>query len=381
MARSRFARNASAAARLAALVGICSTLLIGTPWLSGCMTSSSVVLSGDGKTATIPADVPQLGGYTVTCYEDFDGKWAYAQGDVYDEWESKGKVYDDGIATIDGLYLVACSETFGSVGDKVKFRLEDGTEIDCMIADIKSSGDSNYSMWGHLYGGKVSVIEFEVQRSAYEARGNPGQGGWKPEWGGKAVNSCTNYGSGLNVGAGASSGGIPSCSVPQAGGSGYLTTASEIAADDSHGYKMGAMGPDEFDCQGFVKYCLKQNGWDISPWTFKDGRGTAAAVDGLTKMGWTVSRYDESALQAGDVLIWDKPSGGHVAFCAGDGFVIDAQNDHDGMPGDGGGKEIARRKNTYTDWEYFARPPAGSAVGSAGDGSGGIAGCSAAGVF
>ena len=98
-------------------------------------------------------------------------------------------------------------------------------------------------------------------------------------------------------------------------------------------------------------------------------------------MGWTVSRYDESALQAGDVLIWDKPSGGHVAFCAGDGFVIDAQNDHDGMPGDGGGKEIARRKNAYTDWEYFARPPAGSAVGSAGDGSGGIAGCSAAGVF
>ena len=139
-----------------------------------------------------------------------------------------------------------------------------------------------------MTGGTVNVIEFEVKRSVYMQRGNPGSSAWKGEWGGKAVNSCRNYGTGGK----ADGDGLGGCSSSAVGGDGYLTTAMQVAEDDSHGYRTGSMGPDEFDCQGFVKWCLKQNGWDISPWGFKDGTGTGAAAEGLSKMGWDVAPYD-----------------------------------------------------------------------------------------
>ena len=40
--------------------------------------------------------------------------------------------------------------------------LANGTRINCMIADEKNPGDSNYTEWGHdLGGGKADVIEWE----------------------------------------------------------------------------------------------------------------------------------------------------------------------------------------------------------------------------
>lgn len=147
--------------------------------------------SGVGE-ITIPTEFGN-GGFTVTEYDIFN--WAYNQGKVYKKWANAGGVFDNGIATYQGRYLIACTETFGKVGDKVDFFLEDGTKIPAIIADIKSSGDAGYNKWGHNNG--QNVLEFEVSTVAFRItyRSNPGTNGWfQNEWGGKRVASATNLG-------------------------------------------------------------------------------------------------------------------------------------------------------------------------------------------
>ena len=141
---------------------------------------------------TIPAEFGN-GGYTVTVYDDFN--WAYNQGKVYNKWAAAGSVYDNGIATYEGRYLIACTETFGTVGDKVDFFLEDGTKIPAIIADMKNPNDAGYNKWGHSNG--QNVLEFEVSHLAFYStyKSNPGTNGWfEEEWGGKRVASATNLG-------------------------------------------------------------------------------------------------------------------------------------------------------------------------------------------
>lgn len=150
-----------------------------------------VTTTGVGE-ITIPAEYGN-GGYTVTVYDDFN--WVYNQGKVYDKWATAGSVYDNGIATYEGRYLIACTETFGTVGDKVDFFLEDGTKIPAIIADMKNPNDAGYNKWGHNNG--QNVLEFEVSHLAFYStyKSNPGTNGWfEEEWGGKRVASATNLG-------------------------------------------------------------------------------------------------------------------------------------------------------------------------------------------
>lgn len=133
------------------------------------------------------------GGYTVTVYNDFN--WAYNQGKVYDLWAAAGSQWDDGIAVLDGRYLIACTKKFGNVGDKVDFFLDDGTKIPAIIADIKNESDPSANEWGHNNG--QNVLEFEVSHVAFYStynRHNPGTNGWHMEWAGKRVSSATNLG-------------------------------------------------------------------------------------------------------------------------------------------------------------------------------------------
>lgn len=177
--------------------------IFGTIQLADGATSSSRgnIISGSVQ-GTI--EIPEAyghGGYSVTYYHNSDNTWSWAEASnqgklYYDYWLPEGANYDNGIATYGGRYLIACTETFGTVGDMVDFYLDDGTKIPCIIADIKSSGDSGYNKWGHSSG--QNVIEFEVSRAYMygEAGGvNPGNGSWFPEWGGKRVEKCDNLGS------------------------------------------------------------------------------------------------------------------------------------------------------------------------------------------
>lgn len=132
------------------------------------------------------------GGYTITEYDRFN--WGWDQGKVFRKWQDAGSIFTEGIATIDNRFLIACTETFGKVGDKVDFFLADGTKIPAIIGDVKSSGDEGYNKWGHNNG--QNVLEFEVASVYYHQYGNPGSGnGWYDQWHGKRVASATNLGS------------------------------------------------------------------------------------------------------------------------------------------------------------------------------------------
>ena len=142
------------------------------------------------------------GGYTVTFYTRLgvfangkDQAWGTpSTREVHDKWVSAGAEYDEGIAKFDGRYLIACTTTFGTVGDKVDFVLENGTVIPCIVADTKNMSDSGCNKWGHNNG--KNIIEFEVSKDYfYQAGCNPGSGSWHPELGGSRVSSASNKGS------------------------------------------------------------------------------------------------------------------------------------------------------------------------------------------
>ena len=81
-------------------------------------------------------------------------------------------------------------------------------------------------------------------------------------------------------------------------------------------YVRGAKGPGSFDCSGFVYWCLKQAGVNVSY---------------MTSVRWrTCSRFtritDMNALQRGDILVFSgsSDSTGHVGIYMGGGKMIDA---------------------------------------------------------
>ena len=95
----------------------------------------------------------------------------------------------NGIATINGYYLIALRPVFGSAGDVVSVVLEDGTRFNAIMADEK--GDDAGNQWGHVYSGAVSIVEFESLGNSEANNGaqlNIGQ------WAGKKVTAIINGG-------------------------------------------------------------------------------------------------------------------------------------------------------------------------------------------
>ena len=159
----------------------------------------------------IPSDVSQAG-YTVTCYGE--GGWylgggstptAVASGtrqkSVHEAWLADGARYKNGIAVMNvngqDHYLIATAPTLGTVGDSVDVNLANGQTVPCVIADAKSTNDSNYTTYGHgRSDGSVNVLEFEVDRNKYNSSGNPSTSTWGLEWDSSSdVSSVDNYGS------------------------------------------------------------------------------------------------------------------------------------------------------------------------------------------
>lgn len=112
---------------------------------------------------SIPSSVKQTGiTKNYTNYDYFYNRWSNNtnQRVMADRWGEAGKTSNNGIATLDDRYLVAVSQKFGNVGDNIDVVLEDGTVINCTIADAKGSDAT--SEWGHvLSNGGVDVIEWE----------------------------------------------------------------------------------------------------------------------------------------------------------------------------------------------------------------------------
>jgi len=83
-------------------------------------------------------------------------------------------------------------------------------------------------------------------------------------------------------------------------------------------YILGAKGPNTFDCSGFVYWCLKSIGVNLSYMT----AATWARAKDYTKV------TTMNALQAGDIVCFEgsAPGKGHVGIYLGNGTMIDASS-------------------------------------------------------
>lgn len=131
--------------------------MTGASGSSGDILNTSVM---SGKEVVIPSWVNQSG--ITGNYTYYDRTWANrtVQRQLYDKWVSKGKPQNRRIATLDGYYMCAVAPIFGTTGDKVSVVLEEGTVINCILADAK--GTDAQSQWGHLLSGQVDIIEWEA---------------------------------------------------------------------------------------------------------------------------------------------------------------------------------------------------------------------------
>lgn len=145
-----------------------------------------------GEAISLPDSVPQTGIIAdYTNYSYFYSRWNAGtnQRRVADLWASGGRKSKNGIATLDGYYLVAVRPKFGACGDVISVVLEGGERLNCVIADVKGSDAT--SEWGHVYGGRISVIEFE---SIGNSNSNTGARLNVSAWQGKKVTTIINGG-------------------------------------------------------------------------------------------------------------------------------------------------------------------------------------------
>jgi hypothetical protein len=128
----------------------------------------------------------------------------------YPNWDSTiGDVTafdDEGFGVVDGRYVVAVSWIdnggIADVGQTIDVYVEtsNGTVIiPCVVGEIKSSGDSNWTVWGHeASADTMNTIEFLVNKNNTSVptwypsgtgswHGNPGTSVCHPEWKGKIV--------------------------------------------------------------------------------------------------------------------------------------------------------------------------------------------------
>lgn len=176
--------------------------------LSGLAGCSSAL---GGKTVVLPQGLGDshtfMGWQLVTNKTSAQYKLRQMAGESYDA---------EGFAKIGSRYVVACTETYGSVGDYINVTQTDGLVIECIIGDIKSQSDEGCNKWGHEDGN--CVIEFVVDYGSWYGVGhaNPGSASCHPEWD-CDIASITNLGSyfdGATAGSGSAAAlGLYGCST------------------------------------------------------------------------------------------------------------------------------------------------------------------------
>lgn len=180
-----------------------STISVDPSYLSTSAVNKSTISSSETinisniegtKTINIPEGLGKqhtyMGWQMITSPTSNQYKFRETVGMNFDE-EGFGKVGD--------RYVIACTSTFGEVGDLIDFQQSDGTIIKCIIGDIKSQSVTSYDrnpadMWGHNDG--KCIVEFIVDKNTWYNTNheNPGNSTCHPEWNDYIV-SATNYGS------------------------------------------------------------------------------------------------------------------------------------------------------------------------------------------
>ena len=80
--------------------------------------------------------------FSIEGYKNFN--WGYAPRRVWQAWMDRSCPTVRGFAAIDGKILIACTSTFGNVGDRVIWKFSNGDILDSIIGDHKSQEYTSY---------------------------------------------------------------------------------------------------------------------------------------------------------------------------------------------------------------------------------------------
>ena len=109
--------------------------------LFDCVLGSSGMYGSESPMAGQAIDIPQTYKqmWTVTEYDKFH--WVSDCGKLFKMWKAAGATWDDGFACINiggkTYRFIAVLEKFGKVGDYMTVQLDNGQNINCIVADTK----------------------------------------------------------------------------------------------------------------------------------------------------------------------------------------------------------------------------------------------------
>lgn len=132
-----------------------------------------------------------------------------------------------------------------------------------------------------------------------------------------------------------------------------IRVISDYAGDDTHGYVLCSGQHRDYDpgtdCAGLARlYAASVEGAALSGYP---DFGTWNERQVLTNRGWEAIAFDTSKLKRGDILLRALgDSTGHTVVYLGDGYIVGAEGNWDGRPGDSSGREVCRR--TYYPYDY-----------------------------
>lgn len=143
--------------------------------------------SSDSNTIILPSGLGSVYAYMgwqcITAKSSMQYKLREQAGQNFDE---------NGFGIIKNHYVIACTTTFGSVGDYLNAELSNGEVIPCIIGDIKNPSDSGCNKWGHQNG--ASVLEFVVDKDSWYGTSKHVLQ-YHPEWKNTTVVKITKTGS------------------------------------------------------------------------------------------------------------------------------------------------------------------------------------------
>ena len=225
-----------------------------------------------------------------------------------------------GYATIGGMFIIACGTQFGKVGEVLEFTLKDGQIFKCIVGQNIDSNDGS--------------IHFFVNDQWKE----DGEENFQSEIG-DYITKIQNFGSNREYTLGATVGTA-------------LDWAEEIANDNTHGYSQSSRwGNPNYDCSSFVISAYEAAGIPVKE---AGASHTGNMRDAFVKCGfeWIPGPLDVNNLQPGDVLLdMDK----HTEIYYGNGLMVGAHGDKDGLDGDSSGNEINISKYTNKNWDGVLR--------------------------
>lgn len=141
---------------------------------------------GSGKTINIPSpygdSFTYMGWSLITSTGSNQYKLRVKTGEHYDA---------NGFGKIGDRYVIACTLTFGKIGDEIDFVLANGRVIHGVMGDEKNMSDAGCNQWGHDNG--HSVVEFVVNRSMWYHTGKTVTR-FHPEWANSRVVKAVNLG-------------------------------------------------------------------------------------------------------------------------------------------------------------------------------------------